>query len=83
MDGKNRKVIARSNLKWPNGLTLDYPNRFVLPVHLLLFLYILLHGTLSRSFIKKRSRRYLFLLGDFSCNLVCRASFLSMYTVLY
>ena len=36
MDGKNRKVIARNNLKWPNGLTLDYPNRFVFPFHSLL-----------------------------------------------
>ena len=28
MDGNNRKVLATLNLKWPNGLALDYPNRY-------------------------------------------------------
>ena len=27
MDGIGRKVIISENLYWPNGLTLDYPNR--------------------------------------------------------
>ena len=29
MDGANRKILARLNLRWPNGLALDYPNRFL------------------------------------------------------
>ena len=32
MDGMNRKVLARSNLMWPNGLTLDYPNKLVIDI---------------------------------------------------
>jgi hypothetical protein len=26
MDGKNRRVIIRNNLRWPNGLTIDRPS---------------------------------------------------------
>ena len=30
MDGKNRMVIVRNNLRWPNGLTIDRPtNRII------------------------------------------------------
>ncbi|XP_065051806.1 prolow-density lipoprotein receptor-related protein 1-like isoform X1 [Rhopilema esculentum] len=29
MDGANRKTLAVTNLKWPNGLALDFPNRLV------------------------------------------------------
>ena len=30
MDGKNRRIIIRKNLRWPNGLTIDRPtNRII------------------------------------------------------
>ena len=27
MDGSNRKVLVDSDLKWPNGLTIDYQSQ--------------------------------------------------------
>ena len=39
MDGSSRQVVVDTRISWPNGITLDLPNRYVL-CFVFVFIYL-------------------------------------------